>query len=151
MTAPEILTSLLLGITFGAIGQGARMVVGIKKTFDEANAHNTSLADVFDVKQLVVSLIIGAIAGGLASLALVNNPGQLTKESIFGLITAGYAGADFIEGFMRNEETPAKKIGGEVVAATHDTGKTGQQATQTEQQTSSDVQPSKMTAEEEKK
>ena len=144
MTAPEILTSLLLGITFGAIGQGARMVVGIKKTFDEANAHNTSLADVFDVKQLVVSLIIGAIAGGLASLALVNNPGQLTKESIFGLITAGYAGADFIEGFMRNEETPGKKIGGEVVAPAADTS-------QTAQQTSSDVQASKTTAEAEKK
>jgi uncharacterized membrane protein YeaQ/YmgE (transglycosylase-associated protein family) len=143
MTTQDVLTSLFLGITFGAIGQCARMIVGIKKTFDEANAHEKSIAEVFDVKQLVVSIIIGAIAGGLASLALVNNPGQLTKESIFGLITAGYAGADFIEGFMRNEETPTKKIGGEVVAPAADTS-------QTAQQTSSNVQPSKTTAEGEK-
>lgn len=109
MTAQDVLTSVFLGVTFGAIGQGARMIVGIKKTFDEANAKDVSVAEVFDVKQLVVSLIIGAIAGGLASLALINNPGQLTKESIFVLLTAGYAGADFIEGFMRNKATPARK------------------------------------------
>jgi len=109
MTAQDVLTAVFLGVTFGAIGQGARMIVGIKKTFDEANAQNKSLSEVFDVKQLLVSLIIGAIAGGLASLALINseNLAHLTKDSILALIGAGYSGADFIEGFMRNEETKA--------------------------------------------
>jgi hypothetical protein len=117
----SVLNLVSLGSILGAIGQGARMIVGIKKTFDEANAQNTSFDAVFDVKQLVVSLIIGAIAGGLASLALLSDPGQLSKESIFALIAAGYAGADFIEGFMRNEETLTKaaadKAAGDKAAA----------------------------------
>jgi hypothetical protein len=61
-------------------------------------------SEVFDGNRLIVSLLIGAIAGGLGILTLTNFqplPGNLlTAQTFFGLIGIGYAGTDFIEGFI---------------------------------------------------
>jgi uncharacterized membrane protein YeaQ/YmgE (transglycosylase-associated protein family) len=124
LTAQNVLLSLVLGTFLGAIGQGARVVVGIKKTFDEANAQNAPFASLFDARQLVVSLIIGGIAGALASLNLITDVANLSSQTIIGLIGAGYAGADFIEGFMRNEA-----ISGKNNASTTQTATNGNQTT----------------------
>ena len=98
-----------LGFFLGAIGQAARMIVGLKKTGDEARASGGSFRDRFDGNQLVVSLVVGGVAGALASLALLDRIGDMNhKEILIGLIGSGYAGADFIEGFMRDEAAIAK-------------------------------------------
>jgi len=102
-----ILTKIAVSLLLGAAGQGARAIVGLKKTSDEAKAKNTSFATQFDAGQLLVSLLIGAIAGLFAALAMWTKMGNLeSRETLLALVAAGYAGADFIEGFMRNEAKP---------------------------------------------
>ncbi|HKP04497.1 MAG TPA: hypothetical protein VJU77_14185 [Chthoniobacterales bacterium] len=102
MNSNNALSYVALSLLLGAIGQVARMVIGLKKTSDEAQAKNIPFSACFDGKQLMVSLILGAVAGGLASIAMWDNP-VFNKQTVMILITAGYAGADFIEGFMRKE------------------------------------------------
>lgn len=102
LTAPAVLNTVALGFLLGAIGQGARAIVGLKKTSDEARAKGESFGERFRASELVVSLIIGGVAGSLASLPLIDAAEGLTKQTVLALIAAGYAGADFIEGFMRD-------------------------------------------------
>jgi hypothetical protein len=103
MDAFTALASVLLGVLLGALGQGARVVVGIKKQYDTASnpAINKSFDEWFDVKLLVISLFIGGIAGGLASVLIIGK--DMNVELLLGLIAAGYAGTDFIEGFMKTK------------------------------------------------
>ena len=106
---------ILLGALLGAVGQGARAVVGWKKVFDEARMTDTTAADMFQPGRLVASLIVGAIAGTLAALTLVDNPTSKTigsnatefKQLLLSLVAIGYAGTDFIEGFVRNSSASA--------------------------------------------
>ena len=100
MTASFVLGYLLMGMVLGALGQSARMIVGIKKTFDEAAAQKTSVKELFDAAELMISLLIGATAGGLAAVTLLG-ASTIDNHAIGMLIASGYAGADFIEGFMR--------------------------------------------------
>jgi len=98
-TASDILLLLLLGGLLGALGQGLRVVVGLKKVYDQAHADRTDFASLFDTSKLVVSLFIGFLAGGIAIL-FMEKP-AMGKELYTMLIGAGYAGADFIEGFVQ--------------------------------------------------
>ena len=78
-----------------------RSIVGLKKESDRTSletTHRTAAAP--DVIRLIGSLAIGAIAGGLAGLTMLSAEFGET-QTIAILITAGYAGADFIEGFMK--------------------------------------------------
>jgi hypothetical protein len=87
----------------GAGGQGARMIVGLKKVSDATSAQAAAglpTADVIVASRLLVSLAIGAIAGGIAAATTMDPRAGLTGDQIAGLAAAGYAGADFIEGFM---------------------------------------------------
>jgi hypothetical protein len=45
-------------------------------------------------------LLIGVVAGVLASLTVWDQLANITKETVMGLMAAGYAGAGFIEGFI---------------------------------------------------
>jgi hypothetical protein len=90
---------ILLGGLLGAFGQGLRVVVGLKKVYDQAHADNTQFASLFETSKLVVSLFIGFLAGGIAIL-FMDKP-VMGKELYTTLIGAGYAGADFIEGFVQ--------------------------------------------------
>ncbi len=93
------LTYVVLGIVSGAIGQGVRAVIGIKKAIEESGKNwEEWLKDGFNSKLLLLSLFIGGIAGGLASFALLGN--EVNPEFLLGIMAAGYAGTDFIEGFM---------------------------------------------------
>jgi F0F1-type ATP synthase membrane subunit c/vacuolar-type H+-ATPase subunit K len=98
-TPMEILVLIALGGLLGAFGQGLRVVVGLKKVYDQAHADKTDFASLFDTSKLVVSLFIGFLAGGLAIL-FMDKP-AMGKEFYTMLIGAGYAGADFIEGFVQ--------------------------------------------------
>lgn len=91
---------LALGGLAGAMGQAIRVIVGMKKLNDQASATNAALADMIVPSQLVVSLLIGFIGGALAATQLITDLGRITTDQIFTLAAAGYAGADFIEGFM---------------------------------------------------
>jgi hypothetical protein len=49
--------------------------------------------------RLLISFGIGGVAGALAAITLIPE-GQASKEQLFGIAAAGYAGTDFIEGFI---------------------------------------------------
>jgi hypothetical protein len=108
MNGNELLQLIAIGAIAGAFGQGLRAIVGIKKASDEAAAQGTSLrAEGLDVGRLVFSLFIGAIAGGVGIFTITGfKPGAtqvITPEIFFGVIGIGYAGTDFIEGFVRTQ------------------------------------------------
>jgi H+/Cl- antiporter ClcA len=99
MNAFETLTYLVLGIFLGMVGQCLRAVVGVKKSSDEASFSGEAFKDWFEMKRLIFSLILGAATGALGAISLLGTP--LNKEFLLSIIAAGYAGTDFIEGFMR--------------------------------------------------
>ncbi|HEY1629967.1 MAG TPA: hypothetical protein VGF56_01565 [Rhizomicrobium sp.] len=94
---------VLAGLS-GAVGQCARVIIGIKKVNDQASATNQSMGDIIQLPRMVVSLLIGFVAGVLAVLVL--NPGMngIDAKTILALAAAGYTGADFIEGIMSRYE-----------------------------------------------
>ena len=113
MTALDWLYIFGVGAVSGMIGQGIRVVVGLKKTSDTASATGSSIADLIRPSRLVISLLIGAIAGILCAAWL--NQVSFTQTNIFTIAAAGYAGADFIEGFMQ-------RVGGAPGAAAPEQG-----------------------------
>jgi hypothetical protein len=82
-------------------GQVIRVLVGIKK--DKADAVAKGVPFVFNNHEMLFSLLIAVIVGGIAGvLAGVNSMGNLNsidKSTVFAFIAAGYAGTDLIEGF----------------------------------------------------
>ena len=103
MTPGVWLQIILLSGLAGAVGQSARVVVGLKKLNDEADAKNVKFSDMFDTARLLVSLLIGFVAGVLAALALHPDLKTLTtldSGTVLSFAAAGYAGTDFIEGIM---------------------------------------------------
>ena len=95
------ITYIALGGLLGVLGQGIRVIPGLKKLKDRAIEESVSFAQLFETSTLVVSLFIGFIAGALASLALVEPSKLPTREVLLGFMAAGYAGTDFIEGFIK--------------------------------------------------
>ncbi len=103
MTAQEMILWLLAGGILGMLGQGMRVIVGLKKVFDQATESTNNFASQFNWSRLLFSMLIGAVAGALAILALSTDPAtmKLSKENLLTLIASGYAGTDFIEGFVK--------------------------------------------------
>ena len=95
-----ILQNILIGGLLGFIGQVIRMAIGLKKWNDDKGT-NVDKAEPFDTPRLLISLLLGFVAGALASIA-ANGCDQMPcgKKEILALIAAGYAGTDFIEGIM---------------------------------------------------
>jgi phosphate/sulfate permease len=60
----------------------------------------------FNWKQLLVSLLIAFLVGGIAGVlgAIMMVGETITKEFMVTLIAIGYAGTDFIEGFMNTRK-----------------------------------------------
>ena len=103
----EALTYILLGITLGVIGQLIRVVVGIKKLYDQAIRDNVEFYELFKKDRFFfsigIAIVIGAVAGGLG---IIQYTGQgITREIILTLIAGGYAGTDFIEGLLTQIRT----------------------------------------------
>ena len=59
----DVFGAILLGGTLGLVGQGARVAVGLKKMNDTAQDQSLGWSDIFVASRLVVSLIIGFLAG----------------------------------------------------------------------------------------
>jgi len=115
MTSQEIIDIIILGGLLGVLGQGIRMVVGLKKLSDE----NAKLAEgetsVVNITRLLTSIFIGFVAGAL--YLLINQlPKDPKPEFYFTIIAAGYAGTDFIEGLFNTYIS--KKAPGVVVTKT---------------------------------
>ncbi len=100
-TAVEWIQVLGFGALLGAAGQILRVVAGLKKLNDEANQKGVAVGDLFATSQLVVSILIGAVAGLLGAISLGIDPkAAIPTEKVSALLGIGYAGADFIEAFM---------------------------------------------------
>lgn len=100
MMMTKIFLALLLGGLMGMIGQGIRAVAGLKKMNDDAQSQGAAAQDLFMASRLVISLIIGFIAGVIAASTMLSKLIDMTSGDVgilFGIAAAGYAGADFIE------------------------------------------------------
>jgi hypothetical protein len=96
----QVLLALLLGGLMGMIGQGIRAVAGLKKMNEDAQSQGATSQDLFSASRLVISLIIGFIAGVIAASTMLTKLIALEPNDIsilFGIAAAGYAGTDFIE------------------------------------------------------
>ena len=87
---------LTIGIILGALGQGARTIVGFKKL----NDYTDTSAAVFDGVRLLMSFAIGGVAGALAAVTILSPTDPVNRDQLIGIAAAGYTGADFIEGFI---------------------------------------------------
>jgi len=106
MEISTLLFHLLLGGLLGAIGQSIRVIVGLKKLYEDSQQNSKSFNDSFQTKQLMLSLLIGFIAGVLGMVAMLEfdgagTPVVINKALIVQLLAVGYAGTDFIEGFVK--------------------------------------------------
>ena len=100
MDASAWIQVLFLGGLAGALGQTARAIVGIKKVNDQAAADHVSTEHLIVASRLVISLIIGFVAGALAALIMGVKTTGFDTAQILGLAATGYAGTDFIEGII---------------------------------------------------
>jgi hypothetical protein len=97
----RVIEIILLGGLMGLFGQGIRAVVGLKSMVDQANAKGVSQNELFDAARLLISLVIGFLAGIAATLALGFDKFETIQMSLLlGIAAAGYSGTDFIEGFI---------------------------------------------------
>jgi hypothetical protein len=103
MESSIIVEPLLLGGLLGLIGQSIRVIVGLKKAYDVTVQEKTNFKDTFDSAQLLISLLIGFVAGTIGVLVQLDFkvPFSWSKEIAIGIIGIGYAGTDFIEGFIK--------------------------------------------------
>ena len=107
MDPAMVVMQLLLGGILGMTGQGARVIIGLKKLYEEAAQQpGKSFASLFSPATLIVSLIIGFVAGVLAFLGSAGLDAELVdKNQMLATLGAGYAGTDFIEGFMKRQKS----------------------------------------------
>ncbi len=91
----DVLEFIILGIILGIAGQGARAVVGMKKQYDKGSRNW------FKGWLLITTLMIGGVAGVFGAITLLDNREAIDRQTLLTLITIGYAGTDFIEGFIK--------------------------------------------------
>ena len=107
MDPSTLVMKLILGGILGMVGQGARVVVGLKKLNDKANQQNQEFSDIFKTSTLVLSLMIGFIAGVLGVISIdMPQDDLIDKATVLTLLGIGYAGTDFIEGFLKKQPLP---------------------------------------------
>ena len=98
--AGSVLAALLLFGLLGLLGQGIRAVVGLKNA-GALNTNTPSNQSVFSAAYLLVSLMIGFIAGTMAGIALrlqdLTKIDQSSWQELLGIMASGYVGADFVE------------------------------------------------------
>ncbi len=90
----EYLILILLGGIVGTVGQLLRVIIGLKKAADTNQAT--------DYRRTVLSLVLAFAIGGVAGVLAAINMTEVTidKSTLMAFLTAGYAGTDFIEGFI---------------------------------------------------
>ncbi len=115
MAVNDLIMTLLVGGLLGMVGQGIRIIVGLKKVYDQSLREMKDFSQLFDSRLIMMSLLIGFVAGTLGALSMLDPATtKISKESLLTFTGIGYAGADFIEGFVKkylpstgNTETPS--------------------------------------------
>jgi predicted chitinase len=113
--AAAVLALLLLYGLMGLVGQAARAAVGLKTMTSSAETAPNQQTE-FNAAYLLISLMIGFVAGVLAGFGLSLPPvivdGVIQVKILLGVAAAGYAGTDFIENslsiFIPNKPAAAK-------------------------------------------
>ncbi len=84
----------------GMLGQGLRSAIGLKKLKDSAGDNGALFSAQFSASRFYTSLFIGFLAGALTAFLMSEPTMKLTlsKEVLIGLMAAGYAGTDALEG-----------------------------------------------------
>ncbi|MFI5163425.1 MAG: hypothetical protein ACHQHN_19255 [Sphingobacteriales bacterium] len=109
----DLINEILLGGLLGILGQGIRIIVGLKKlhTSNVSKALNDDATDSFSSSRLLLSIFIGFIAGALA--LIIKGTGTIDRNLIIIIMAAGYSGADFIEGvfhtYISKLDRPSEK------------------------------------------
>lgn len=103
LSSEQVLSALVLAGLLGMIGQAVRAIVGLKKMNDDALSGGVSASDLFIASRLVTSEIIGFVVGVVTAFSLdINKLVTVTNfQFLLGIVAAGYAGTDIIEGFAR--------------------------------------------------
>jgi soluble lytic murein transglycosylase-like protein len=121
MTASDVLGALMVGGLMGLVGQGARAAIGLKKMNDLASDSDNNLGwnDVFVASRLIISLVIGFLAGVVAAIAIGIDAisTAFTSDMLIKLAAAGYAGTDAIEAFTASLASPGGKTTAQAPAA----------------------------------
>lgn len=100
----QLLKIILLAAILGMCGQVVRVFAGLQKakqtTAEDKKNMKTLIAE--NSSQMLFSLTIALIVGGVCGVlvAISADKFELSKTTILALIAAGYAGTDFIEGFI---------------------------------------------------
>ena len=87
-----------LAFLWGVFGQFIRVIVGIKKQMEKASETGKRLDDWFDIKLVIVTLLVGGIAGFVGFLFFGG-----ADVAVITVIAIGYAGTDFIEGLLKKQ------------------------------------------------
>ncbi len=99
--ATDLVTTIVLaGGLMGMLGQGLRSAIGLKKLKDSAGDNGALFTARFSASRFYTSLFIGFLAGALTAFLMSEPTMKLTlsKEVLIGLMAAGYAGTDTLEG-----------------------------------------------------
>ena len=99
MSISAWLQLIALGAITGAMGQVVRQIASLKKILD--NNPSDRMGETLDQTRIVVNLLIGATAGIIGVLSIGIGTTHIDTKTILALVGFGYAGADFIESFMR--------------------------------------------------
>ncbi len=108
---------ILQGGLLGVMGQGLRIIVGLKKMDDRAADEHKTFGEAFDGSALLASIVIAFAVGALVVILLENevatamaaagdadapdHVAESVRRYLFGILAAGYAGTDFIEGVFK--------------------------------------------------
>lgn len=128
MSTQEIFYQVALAGVLGIAGQLLRVIAGLTKLGQEAGARGVDFWQLFVPAKLVVSILVGFVAGILAwvvadkamAVDFLKGDAETVKKAVLAIIAAGYAGTDFIEGIMgkllskspaasRNNDQPANQ------------------------------------------
>ncbi len=96
---------ILFGGLLGMVGQGIRVAAGMKKLNDTAKDEGKDMRELFRPSDVLISLLIGFVAGALGAIGLTETTTIDVKNvepaTVSAVIAIGYAGTDFIEAFMK--------------------------------------------------
>ena len=99
-TGNEWIELIILGGLAGALGQGARCIIGLKKLGDQVATEGKTRDELFDAARLITSFMIGFVAGAFTAIFASPDLAKIQAEQFLAFATAGYAGADAIEALI---------------------------------------------------
>lgn len=110
MSASDWILLTALGGVFGFAGQLIRMAMGLRKLHQASGGNKNVFSQAVDQGKLRLSLLYGVLAGGLAATGIATTTAlpdlnDIPATFVTGLMVAGYSGADFLEGIVKNHFT----------------------------------------------